>query len=173
MLHKDTLSCLWRPLMLPATLSTSFRWRSAAPFMLVATLAIVVGGSVSAALAHAPTRPAMWLVAYLVLVVGVAQWLLGVGQSWLAHLPPRPALLVSEFLLFNVANGLVMAGTLMTHPAWVNIGAVLLMLALALFLFGVRRAPRGGLVYAYRAVLLLLGGSAGVGVLLTMLRTHA
>lgn len=156
--------------MFPASLSTSSRWRTAAPFMLVAALAVVVGGAVSAALAHQPTRQIMWLVAYLVLVAGVAQWLLGVGQSWLAQVPPNFVWVVVECVLFNVANLLVMAGTLMAHPTWVNVGAVLLVLALALFLFGVRHAPPSRWVYAYRVILLLLGASAGVGVLLTMLR---
>ncbi|MEO7068327.1 MAG: hypothetical protein ABI114_15565 [Rhodanobacter sp.] len=159
--------------MLSATSNTSSRWRAAAPFMVVAVLAVVGGGLTSAALAHQPTLHAMWLVAYLVLVVGVSQWLLGAGQSWLAKLPPSPALVAGECVLFNVANVLVMAGTLAAHPAWVNVGALILVLALVLFLFGVRCAPRGGWVYGYRTVVVLLAGSAGVGVLLTMLRTHA
>lgn len=158
--------------MLSTTSGTAFRWRTAAPFLLIAALAIVGGGCVSAFLAHAPTRQVMWLVAYLVLVVGVAQSVLGVGQSWLARLPPGAALLTAECMLFNLANVLVMAGTMLAQPTWVSVGAVLLVLALALFFFGVRHAPRGGWVYAYRAVLLLLGGSSGIGVLLATMHAH-
>ena len=47
--------------------------RRAWPFWAVAGLAIVGGGLIAGFLAHVPSRPAMWLVAYLVLVVGAAQ----------------------------------------------------------------------------------------------------
>lgn len=158
---------------MPPVVSNSFPgWRSAAPFVVIAVLAVVAGGSVSAALAHVPTRHAMWLVAYLVLVVGVAQFCLGVGQAWLARERPSTGLLLAECGLFNVSNVLVMAGTLMGHVAWVSAGALLLIGALALFFFGVRRASGRPLLYAYRAMLLLVGASALVGVLLATLRAR-
>ncbi len=145
-------------------------WRSASPFVVIAALAVVAGGLVSAALAHAPTQHAMWLVAYLVLVVGVAQFCLGVGQSWLTRALPSTGLLVGECCLFNAGNALVMAGTLAAHVAWVSVGALLLIAALALFFFGVRRVSGRPLLYAYRAMLLLVGASAIVGLLLAALR---
>lgn len=153
-------------------LSRSSGWRSADPFIVVAALAVVVGGVVSAALAHAPTRHAMWLVAYLVLVVGVIQFCLGVGQSRLARALPSTGLRASEWGAFNAGNLLVMAGTLAGHVAWVSVGTVLLVGALALFFFGVRRASGRPLLYVYRAMLLLVGASGLVGLLLATLRAR-
>lgn len=157
----------------PVVSNRSAGWRPAAPFMVIAALAVVGGGLVSAELAHAPTRHAMWLVAYLVLVVGVVQFGLGVGQSWLARALPSTALLVGECGLFNAGNVLVMAGTLAGHVTWVSVGALLLIAALALFFFGVRRASVRPLLHMYRVMLLLVGASALVGLLLATLRANA
>ena len=156
----------------PVASKGSERWRSAAPFMVLAVLAVVAGGLVSAVLAHAPTRPAMWLVAYLVLVVGVTQFGLGAGQAWLARTPPSAGLRVVECGLLNAGNGLVVAGTLAGQSAWVSVGALSLVAALVLFFFGVRRGPGRPLLHAYRAMVLLVGTSALVGVLLATLRAN-
>jgi hypothetical protein len=67
---------------------------------------------------------------------------------------------------------LVIGGTLLVHAAWVDVGALLLAAALALFLRGVRGAAGGWLVGVYRGLVLLLGGSALVGVALTLWRTR-
>lgn len=142
--------------------------RRAWPFWTAAVLAIVGGGLISGVLAHAPSRPVMWLVAYLVLVVGVAQVALAAGQIWLAASPASRVLLVSEWALFNAASVLVIAGTLLGNGAWVNIGALLLAAALALFLRGVRHATGGWPVYAFRGLVGLLGCGALVGVALTL-----
>ncbi len=159
--------------MSPISSNASAVWRLAAPFMVVAVLAIVGGGLISAALAHAPTQRGMWLVAYLVLVVGVAQWLIGVGQSRLARLSPSVGLVATECTLFNTGNGLVVAGTLVGHIAWVGAGALLLIAALMLFLHGVRHTPGSAMLYAYRALLLLVGASAIVGLVLATVRARA
>lgn len=145
----------------------------AAPFVVVALLAIVGGGLLSAALAHAPTRQLMWLVAYLVLVVGVAQGLLGLGQARLALSAPSPSLLAWQWCLFNGGNVLVITGTLRACPGSVSVGALLLLAALVLFLLGVRRASGGIMIHAYRAGLVLLGASALTGVVLAALRPPA
>ncbi len=146
--------------------------RRAWPFWVVAMLAVVGGGLIAAALAHAPSRQAMWLVAYLVLVVGVAQAALAAGQAWLAPSPPSRGLVAGQWLLFNAANALVVAGTLFAHRAWVNVGALLLAAALALFLRGVRGAGGGWPIHAYRGLALLLGCSALVGVVLALWRAR-
>lgn len=147
--------------------------RRAWPFWVAAALGIVGGGLIAGFLAHTPSRPAMWLVAYLVLVVGVAQGALAAGQAWLAASPASSAMWASEWILFNAANTLVIGGTLLAHAAWVNVGALLLAVALALFLRGVRGVARGWLVGVYRGLVVLLGGSALVGVALTLWRTRA
>ena len=142
--------------------------RRAWPFWAVAGLAIVGGGLIAGFLAHVPSRPAMWLVAYLVLVVGAAQAALAAGQAALAPAPSSTALLATEWVLFNAANALVIGGTLLVHAAWVSTGALLLAAALALFLRGVRGATGGWQVGIYRGLVVLLGCSALVGVGLTL-----
>ena len=112
----------------------------------------------------------MWLVAYLVLVVGVAQSALAGGQAWLAPSRTPPVLHASEWGLFNVANALVIGGTLLGHPVWVHAGALVLIAALALFLHGVRHAAAGWSIRIYRVLVVVLGGSALVGVGLTLWR---
>lgn len=138
------------------------------PLLFTGALAIIAGGMLSAALAAAPTRAVMWLVAYLVLVVGVAQIALGAGQWRLAPRPVPGTLLACQWLLFNGANALVMTGTLLAHPAVVAGGTLALVVALGLFLRGVHGAVGGWWVYAYRLLVVLLGCSALVGVALSI-----
>lgn len=147
--------------------------RRALPFWVLAVFAVIAGGVLAAALAHAPTRLAMWLVAYLVLVVGVAQAALAAGQAWLAPVPPSRRLVLGQWLLFNAANGLVAGGTLLARRAWVAVGTLLLVAALVLFLRGLRGAVGGWPVHAYRALVFLLGCSALVGVGLGLLRAQS
>ena len=154
--------------MLSSTASNTTTPRAPWALQVTGVLAIIVGGTLSAALAHAPTRPAMWLVAYLVLVVGMAQIALGAGQWRLAGRPLSPVLLASQWLLFNCANGLVIAGRLLAHPGAVAAGAVVLAASLVLFLRGVSGTGGGWLLCAYRLLVVLLGCSALVGVALSI-----
>ncbi len=142
-------------------------------FATTGLVAIIAAGALSAALAHAPTRAAMWLTAYLVLVVGIAQVALGAGQAGLASRPPPSALLGSQWLLFNGANALVISGRLLVRPAAVAVGAVLLAMALGLFLRGVRGADGGWLLQVYRLLVALLACSALVGVGLSLFTAQA
>ena len=146
-------------------------FRRALPCVTVALLGVVVGGAISAVLAHAPARPVMWLVAYLVLVVGVAQGALALVQAGVALRPPSRGLVAAQCITFNLANALVIAGTLLAHPAWVSAGAVLLVVALGLFMGGVRGA-RGALVWVYRVLVATLAASALVGVALAVWRAR-
>jgi hypothetical protein len=145
--------------------------RRARPCLTVALLGIVAGGGISAVLAHVPARAVMWLVAYLVLVVGVAQGVLALVQAHVARQPPSRALMAAQCIVFNLANALVMAGTMLVRPAWVTVGAVLLVLALGLFLRGVRGSS-GALVQIYRLLVATLAISALVGVALALLRAR-
>lgn len=147
--------------------------RSVWLFAATGAVAIIVAGALSAALAHAPTRAAMWLTAYLVLVVGVAQLALGVGQARLALRPPPAMLLGSQWLLFNGANALVVGGRLMARADAVVAGTVLLALALGLFLRGVRGAGGDWLLWVYRLLVALLACSALVGVGLSLFTAQA
>ncbi|MDN5770907.1 MAG: hypothetical protein L0H24_08450, partial [Microlunatus sp.] len=86
------------------------------PFAGVGLAAVVAGGLIAAAIAHAPTQPLVWLVAYLVLVVGVAQAALGVGQHRLADHRLTTTQLWTEFALYNLGNAAVIVGTLLDLP---------------------------------------------------------
>jgi hypothetical protein len=149
------------------------RAAAAAPFLVVALAAIVAGGLVAAVTAHAPSRALVWMVAYLVLVVGVAQAALGAGQAWLATSAPSARLVTLQCLLFNLGSAGVIAGTLMASAPWVTSGTAVFAIALLLFLAGTRGARTGGLSIAYRIGLGLLALGATVGVTLSLLRTAA
>jgi len=144
------------------------RLRAARPFLLTALLALLFAGFVAAAIAHAPTRSLVWMVAYLVLVAGVAQGVLGLGQALLPGQPPASRWRAGEWLLFNGGNVGVIAGTLLVAPALVAAGTALFVAALAAFLLGVRGAGGGWLLQLFRAVLAITGLGASVGLVLTL-----
>lgn len=145
------------------------RLRVAWPFALAAVLALLGGGVLSAAMAHAPSRTAMWAVAYLVLVVAVVQAVLGVGQAWLLRRPPAARLCALQWLAFNAGSAGVIAGTVLATWPLVLGGTLAFVLALALFLLATRMA-RGRIALAYRVLVLAMALSAGVGLLLSLLR---
>lgn len=146
-------------------------WKTAAPFVFFGVTAVIAGGLVSALTATAPTRQIAWLVAYLVLVVGVAQIGLGAGQAWLAVHRIGGGLLVAQFLGFTLGNAGVATGTMLSLPALVDAGGILLIVSLVLFLWGVRRSHRGGwLRHVYRALVILLLVSIPIGLVLAQIR---
>ncbi|MDO5710133.1 MAG: hypothetical protein Q4P32_00120 [Micrococcales bacterium] len=141
------------------------------PFVGVGLAAVVAGGLIAAAIAHAPTEPLVWLVAYLVLVVGVAQAGLGIGQFWLADHLLTPARLWAQFTLYNLGNAGVIAGTLLNLPLLVDAGGVLLAVALIGFIVGSRGAgDLGTLRWLYRILIVLLLISVLIGLLLAQLQ---
>lgn len=137
----------------------------AIPFIAVGTSAIILGGLFSAATARFATYHSAWFVAYLVLVVGIAQVALGLGQWWLAAKPLKAALLISELLIFNVGNGAVMFGSMTENPLWVDVGSGLVAVSFAIFAWAVWRARRRGVIHwAYWALLVLLLVSVFIGI---------
>lgn len=135
--------------------------------MALGTAAILAGGATAAAIAYHPTGHLVWMVAYLVLVVGVMQWVFGAGQAWLAARPPSPAAVWSQWLLFNLGNAGVVAGTLCDRTGLVTAGTLAFVLALAWFLYGVRETRQRGWGMAYRLLLGLVGLSACVGLVIS------
>lgn len=144
------------------------RLAAAAPFLWMALLALLTAGGVAAAAIHAPTKPLMWVVAYLVLVGGVAQGVLGIGQALLPAQPPSTTWRHAEWWLFNLGNAGVIAGTLRAAPSWVALGTAAFAAALVAFLLGVRGAGAGWLLHAFRAVLVVTSLGACVGLALTV-----
>lgn len=145
---------------------TTARPRPALPFAVVGTACVIAGGLVAAFTAPAPSEHASWAAAYLVLVAGVTQVALGVGQALLAS-PPRRTV-VGEFAAWNAGNAAVLAGTLTGVLPVVYAGGVLLVVALALWTSGVRRpGPRRGWgLRLYRLLVVLMLVSIPVGLFL-------
>lgn len=143
------------------------RVAAAAPFAVTGTAGIVAGGAIAAAIAYHPTEHMVWMVAYLVLVVGVMQWLFGVGQAWLAASIPRPRASWGQWLLFNLGNAGVIGGTLANRTGVVAVASVLFVCALCWFLVGVRHTRQRGWSIAYRVLLVLVLLSAGIGLVIS------
>lgn len=141
---------------------------AARAFLATALLGILAGGLIAGVVAHAPTRPLVWMAAYLVLVVGLAQAVLGAGQAWLpVHLPSRRWRIV-EWLLLNAGNAGVIIGTLCVSSVVVSAGTAMFAAALIAFLLGVRDAGTGWLLHAFRAVLIITCVGACTGLVLTL-----
>jgi hypothetical protein len=139
-----------------------------APFLGLGAACVVAGGVVSAASAGGPTEHTAWAVAYLVLVAGVAQIGLGLGQ--LLATRPAGAWSAVELALWNVGNAGVLAGVLVPVTALVDVGGALLVVALALAVYNVRGAraqgPMRWLLYAFRVLVVVLLVSVPVGLAL-------
>lgn len=147
------------------------RWHAMSSFALVGVIAVIAGGLVAAVTGPTGFTHGSWVAAYLVLVAGVAQVGLGVGQALLAAVPPTGRYRAWQLVVYNVANTAVLVGTLMGSVAVVVAGGALLLLALALFLAAVRR-PRthSWHLVTYRLLLAILGVSVPVGIVLSALR---
>lgn len=143
------------------------RVAAGAPFVALGVAAIIAGGITAAAIAYHPTEHLLWMVAYLVLVVGVMQCVFGAGQAWLAGEAPRPGMIWSQWSVLNVGNAGVIAGTLCNHTGIVLAGSVLFAAAIAAFGLGVRHARWRGWGVAYRSLLGLVLLSACVGLVLS------
>jgi hypothetical protein len=143
------------------------RVAAAAPFAALGSAAIVGGGAIAAAIAYQPTEHLVWMVAYLVLVVGVMQWLFGAGQAWLAASAPRPRATWGQWILFNLGNAGVIGGTLANRTGVVAVASVLFVCALGWFLIGVRHTRQRGWGAVYRVLLILVLLSAGIGLVIS------
>lgn len=148
-----------------ATLCHANRVRAIQPFMAVGVVAIVAGGVMAAAIAHAPSRDLVWTVAYLVLVAGFAECVFGMGQAVLAPQAPTANRIWTEFWLFNLGNAGVIAGTLTGSFILVAVSTVAFLVALSLFALGVRGASRTPMWYSFHVLLafVAIGSLAGLG----------
>lgn len=150
----------------------SLHQRPVWPFFATGAAAIVGGGLASAAAAGNPSYLSSWAVAYLVLVVGVAQIAFGAGVERLAEtgLTTRLAWLI--FAAFNLGNAGVLIGTLLKDRVsssvyLVDLGSLLLAAALVLGLRIAWRARPSRLRSFVLALTVFLLGSILVGVFLT------
>ncbi|WP_372697502.1 hypothetical protein [Arthrobacter sp. JSM 101049] len=142
--------------------------RAATPFIVIGSLGVLAGGLLSAISAASPSYLASWAVAYLVLVVGAAQLVLGLGQDRLAAGEVAPGVISAELLAFNLANIAVLAGSLFAVVALTWLGAALIIVSMALFIWAVRgsTSEHRGLLWLYRVVVVVLLVSAPIGIVL-------
>lgn len=156
-------------------------WRPYLPALVVGALCIIAGGLVAAVTGPLALAHGSWAAAYLVLVAGVAQIALPVGQAMLALWARNPVgrrLLLVEFAGWNLGNAAVIAGTLSNTTWLVNLGGALLVVALTALLVATRSGPgrvevaRGRRValLAVRALVALLLVSIPVGLWLAHVR---
>lgn len=144
------------------------RCRRAAPYLGVAGAATVAGGVLAAATAFAPSYLASWVTAYLVLVVGVAQAVLGVGRSLVSAEPPGALEVLGEVVAYGLANLAVVAGVVLGCESVTFMGAALLLLVLLRLLrLGWTSPRRGWPRSAFLGMLLVLIASVPVGVWIT------
>ena len=153
------------------TPESELRWRAARPFVWLGIAAIIAGGLVAAAVADASVQKLVWMSAYLVLIVGVAQIVFGAGQAWLSSPVASPGWIAGEWIVFNLGNAGVIAGTLAGSSATVFGGTVLFAAGVGLFLLGTRGAARGRWLLGYRTLLGLVFLSSLAGLALS-LRGH-
>jgi hypothetical protein len=148
------------------------RWPGVRPFVVVGFLSTIVGGVTAAVTRPTGFELGSWLAAFLVLVGGVAQIALGIGQAWLSDQPPSPASLRAEVITWNVGMAATIAGSLLAAPAVTTLGGVVFAVALCVFL---RSVPRSGasprwarLLYRWLVAVVLL--STPVGLVLAWIR---
>ena len=140
--------------------------RTFLPFAIIGSVCIVAGGLVSAALAHSPTEHAMWAVAYLVLVGGVAQIALGAGWTWLTGRQAATSVSTAELIAWNLGNAGVIAGTITDTTLVTDAGGVLLAAGLVIALAATRGARAGWPLHGYRLLLLVVLISIPIGLIL-------
>lgn len=148
------------------------RWQVARPFVIVAVLGVLAGGLVAAVTGPLGLRHGSWAAAYLVLVVGVAQAIFGMGRAWLPAVAAAsgPRLLL-ELAAWNVGSLVVVAGTVLEQAWLVVTGSVLLVVSLASWAVSVRTVPQGrrraATAYLLCVGFLILSVLVGIGLSLS------
>lgn len=138
---------------------------SATPFKLTAIAAIIAAGLVAAACAHTPTQPLLWMVAYLVLVVGVVQHALGAGQVELRYWQPKLSVVWSQWLIWNLGHAAVIGGTLCHSASTLIIGTLLYDIAIIWLAINVKGGHVCWRRKAYWLLIALMFVSSWVGVI--------
>lgn len=147
------------------------------PFLIAGAVCIIGGGMLAAATAYVTTEKTAWATAYIVLVGGVAQVVLGAAVAWLTPAAPVRLAWVA-WAAWNVGNIGVVAGQIAGLLVLTDLGTAALVVGLAVILLsghGVgsglsadaathRLRPR--LLLAFRIVVVLLAVSMVVGVVL-------
>lgn len=151
-------------------------WSAARPFVVVGAACTIAGGLVAAITRPTGWAEGSWLAAYLVLVGGVAQISLGVGQAVLFERLPSGRHRRAEVVAWNLGQLGVIGGTLAPAVPVTLAGGLATMVALVLFLVGGRTGgapPRlAPYRHLYRGVAALVLASTPIGLALAWVR-HA
>jgi hypothetical protein len=139
-------------------------------FVAVGVTCTVAGGLVAAVTRPLSFELGSWTAAFLVLVGGIAQVALGVGQAWVGN--PRFSLQRAELVAWNASVVLTIVGTLRATPALTSAAGGLLVVALGLFLVGSRSDTQHGRAWraAYRILITFVLLSVPVGLALAWAR---
>lgn len=121
---------------------------------------------IAAATAHNPSELASWSVAYLVLVGGVAQLALALGQALFAPAEPSRRVIASEFITWNFGNAAVLTGTILDVLILTDVGGALLVVALALLVRSTHRARATLPLQVYRLLIAIVLVSIPIGLVL-------
>lgn len=147
------------------------RRQGAVAFATLGLTSVILGGLLAAATASTPSHLASWAVAYLVLVSGVAQAGLGLGQAVLVNQLAR-LLVAAQLMGWNLGNVAVLVGTALDVTLLVDVGGVLLVATLVAFAPAARPAPapRAPALrwcrYGYALLVLVLLLSVPIGLVL-------
>lgn len=141
-------------------------------FLALGSIAVVGGGIVAAVTGPTDFEFGSWVAAYLVLVVGVAQIVLGAGVAWLPSEVPPDTTRIALAAGWNLAAVAVVVGTLVSAPVLTSIGGVVTVVALFGFLLVVTRSrpELSGWTLLYRALALFVLLSTPVGLMLAWIR---
>lgn len=155
----------------PRLAATAWTHPTSLAFVILGGLGVIGGGLLSAVIALAPSYHGSWAVAYIVLIVGVAQAVLGVAQASLTGGTVRPRTVAIEVVCWNLGNAGVLAGTLLGIVPLLYVGVVLLVAALAVLLYAIRHGRRGGVLITTRVIVVILLVSMPTGIVIQAL-TH-
>lgn len=132
---------------------------------------IVAGGSAAAVTGPTRWEQGSWVAAFLVLVAGVAQIGLGAGARELTAAACSGRWSRAQAALWNGGCATVVAATLLSNPAAVSLGGVLLATALLRAAVATRRSvSRSHLLVAYRTLIIGVLASIPVGLALSWFR---
>jgi hypothetical protein len=142
------------------------------PFLDIGVVATIAGGVVAAITGPTGWDHGSWVAAFLVLVVGVGQISLAIGQAVCADRPPSRRRRGLQAGMLNSGSALVIVGTLTAMPGVVTIGGIVLLAALVSF----RRSRAGNAVASvwlarvYTLLLTVLIVSTPVGLAMAWMR---
>ncbi len=140
--------------------------------MVAGTTCTIAGGLLAAASRPLDIGLGPWASAFLVLVGGMAPIGLMVGQSLLAASPVSARLRRGELAFWYAGVAATLVGSFVGGPAVTTLGAVLLAVALALFLAGTRSQDQERRLWRgmYRALVVVVLAGAPIGSVLAWVR---